>query len=107
MTGASMASKVQGYAGYPTVSTELLDFCSAIVDHIQGDGIVTYTGPPMPPGNDWFLGGTISGLSGATLAALIQSYVGYPLVSTELLGMSTAITDHIEANAEVVSGVIS
>lgn len=107
MSGGSLATKVAGYAGYPGVSPQLLSFCTAIVSHIQGAGIVTYVGPPPPANPNYFLGGTISGLVGATMASLIQAAVPYPFVSTELLGMSDAICNHIVANAQVVSGVIS
>lgn len=107
MSGSSLATKVASYAGYPFVSPELLSFCTGIVTHIQGSGIVTYVGPPPPANPNYFLGGTISGLVGATMASIIQGAVPYPFVSAELLGMSNAICNHIVANAQVVSGVIS
>lgn len=109
MTAASMAGKIATYAGYGYASPELVNFCMGIVTHIQGAAIVTYTGPifPPPPPPGWFLGGTISGLSGPAMASLVQSYVGYPSVSPQLLAKCTAIANHIMTNASVVSGVIS
>lgn len=107
MTGSSMASKVAAAAGYPSVTSELENFCTAIVDHIESDGIVTYIGPVPPTMPDWFLGGTISGLDGSALAVLVKDAVGYPSVTSELETFCTAFTDHIMNNAEVESGVIS
>lgn len=108
MSASSMATKVADEAGYPGVSDELLDYCEAIVEHIEGDGEVFYTAPLPPPDADaWFLNGTISGLDGSTLASLIASKVGYPGVSTKLLAKATAIVDHIQDNAEVTDGVIA
>lgn len=98
---AEIASLIPTYSG---VSTELNNFCTAYATYVMASAIVTYTGPGTP---SYFTGGTISGLIGAALAATIQSTVGYPFISTKLLAMSTAIVDHIIANAEVESGVIS
>lgn len=112
ITGASMAGKVATAAGYGSVSAELLNFCTGVANHITGSGVVTYAGPPpappaLPPPAAWFLGGVVSGLSGPAMAAQVASAVGYPGVSPELLNQCTAIADHIMANAQVVSGVIS
>lgn len=106
MSGSSMATKIANYAGYPGANSTLIAYCNGIVSHIQGSGTVTYTSPTGLPPN-WFLGGTISGLSGSAMAAEVASSVGYPGVSPELLAKCTAIADHITGNAEVVSGVIS
>lgn len=108
---STMASLIQGYAGYPSVSPELSNFCDGIATHVM-TGTVTYSGPPpsppviMPPAA-WFLGGVISGLSGSAMASLVASKVGYPSVSSELTAMCNAIANHIMTNAQVVSGVIS
>lgn len=110
--GPSMASLISNYAGYGSVSPELTSFCAGIATHIISSGVVTYTSPvPAPPAllpaDAWFLGGTISGLSGAGMAALVQSMVGYPSISSKLLAECNAIASHIMANAEVVSGTIN
>jgi len=107
VTGPGMASKIQAAAGYPNVSTPLSNFCSAVATYINSNAIVTYTGPIPPANPAWFLGGTISGLSGSALASAVQSSMGFPSVSSQLLGMCTAITDHITNFASVTSGVIS
>lgn len=103
IVGAAVAADVQAGAGYPGISSELSGFGSGLASYVQANAIVTYTGP----GPSFFTGGTISGLVGAAFASVLQGSMGYPSVSSELLGMATAITDHIVANAEVESGVIS
>lgn len=103
--GPTVAGLIQSAAGYPSVSAELTGFGSGFATHIATSAIVTYTGPGPPAG--FFTGGTISGLSGSTFASLVQAAAGYPSVSAELEALCTAVTDHIVANAEVVSGVIS
>jgi hypothetical protein len=112
MSGASMASKIASYAGYPGVSSTLNNYCNAIVQHIQSNGQVFYTAPvaappAIPPPAAWFLNGTISGLSGSTMASLIVSQVGYPGVSSQLLAKCNAIVAHIQSNALVTDGVIA
>jgi len=112
IVGSSMASLITNYAGYGTTSPELTSFCNGIATHIVTSGVVTYTSPvPAPPAimppAAWFLGGTISGLSGGAMASMVQTMVGFPSVSSKLLAECTAIADHIMNNAEVVSGVIS
>lgn len=113
MTGASMASRIIAASNgtYGFVSTELTNFCNAIVSHVQTSGQVFYTSPipanPPPPSDSWFLGGTITGLDGTVLASLVAAQVGYPFVSTQLLAMCTAFVTHIQTNAEVTDGVIS
>lgn len=112
LTGSSMAGKVANYAGYPGVSAQLLNFCTAIANHIMTNGVVTYAGPPpappaIPPSAAWYTGGTISGLSGSLMASDVASAVGFPGVSAPLLNKCTAIANHIMTNAQVESGVIS
>ena len=112
MTDSSMAALVASYAGYGSVSSQLLNFCRAIVDHIQNDGQVFYDSPVenpplILPADAWYLNGLISNLDGSTLATLVASYVGYGSVSTPLLQFCTAVVNYIMANAEVTDGVIS
>lgn len=107
MTGASMAGKIKDAAGYPSVTPQLMGFAQGICDHVQMLGIVTYVGPPPPAVPDWFLGGTVTGLSGAVMAVTVQGAAGFPSVTSQLTGMCSAIADHIVANAEIVMGVIS
>lgn len=112
ITGPGMAALIADYAGYGSVSADLLNFCTGVANHIVSSGVVTYTAPPpappaIPPAAAWFLGGTISGLSGPAMAAQVAAATGFPGVSAELLNQCTAIANHIMANAQVVSGVIS
>ena len=108
MTGSSMATRVETEAGYPSVSTELTNFCTALVDYIQSNAVVTYTGPTPPPPPGFTDGGTISGMVGDDMADDIHDSVGFPgSTSTPLKELCGAIVDHIQANAQVASGVIS
>lgn len=108
MTGSSMATKVKNAAGYPFVSTQLTDFCTGIVNHIQSLGTMEFasggiTGTctntlvvagPLTSGAG--INGTISGLNGPVLALDIHNAVGYPgSVSTKLVEFCTAFTDYI------------
>jgi len=102
LTGPSMALKIQTEAGYPFISPELTLYATALSNYIIAFAVVTYTGPPPSAGNpDWYLGGTIGGMTGAAMAAAVALGVGFPFVSTELLNKCTAIVDHIQSNAEV------
>jgi len=107
LSASDMASKIANAAGYASVSSDLTKMCVGIVNHIQSVGVVSYVGPIPPAVPIYYLGGTISGLSGSGMASLVQSNVGYPSISTELLGMCNAICTHITTNAQVTSGVIS
>lgn len=106
VSDSTMASLIESAAPYPGSSSQLSGFCTGIASHIM-TGTVTYTGPPPPAVPPWILGGTIVGLSGSAMASLVQSSAGFPSVTSQLLGMCSAIANHITANAEVVSGVIS
>jgi hypothetical protein len=106
LTGSSMANRVKTYAGYPTVSSQLLGFCTGISTHVM-TGVVTYTGPSSPTPPNWFLGGTISGMTGSGMANQVKINVPFPYVTSELLAMCQAIVSHIQTNAQVTSGVIS
>lgn len=109
ISGAIMSNFIMAYGGYPKITSQLEKKCAAIADHVMLAGKVTYTGPPtVPPAfpPDWFIGGTISGLSGSVLANLVAQYVGYKNVSSVLLKECGAITAHIMKNVLVTSGVI-
>ena len=102
ITGASMASKVASYAGYPSISPELLGFCNGVVLHIMAMSKVFYIDPPT-----FIAGGTIVGTNGPAMATQVQALVPYPLITTQLLAECTAISNHINANATVNAGIIS
>jgi len=106
---ATMAGIIKTEAGYPSVTSQLLGFCSAVATHIMTPafGIVTYVGPPPPAVPNYFQDGTIAGLSGSVLAALMATNMGFGSPSSELDGFASAIANHVVNNAEVLSGVIS
>lgn len=101
ITGAGMSTLIEGYAGYPSVSTELSNFCTEIANHINNNAIVTY--PSSPYSNN----GTISNLNGTTLANAVKTAVGYPSVSSELQGMCDAVVNHVMNNAVCNGGSIT
>lgn len=105
VTGSSMASKISVAAGFGSVSAKLLNFCNGISSHITSAANITYTGPGTSP--PYSTGGTISGLSGSAMASLISSNVGYGSVTSILLAMATAVTNHITINAQANAGVIT
>jgi len=112
MVAATMASAIETAAGYPSVSTELTKFCTEIISHIQGSGVVEFgsgditgncTNTALSPGDlegGAGANGFIKSLDGPTLALAIHNSVGYPGgVSTPLTQFCTAIVDYIGANA--------
>ena len=113
MSGSSMASKVANYAGYPSASAELIAFCTEIVSHITSMGTVDFasgnitgicTNTPITPGTltGAGSGGTISGLSGSTLASAVHGSAGFPgSTSAKLTQFCTALVNYLIANAEV------
>lgn len=113
MSGSTLASLVASLAGYPFVSSKLMAFCNEIVSHIQSFGVVAFasgnitgtcTNTNDTPGtlvSGAGTGGTISGLSGSTLANAIHAAAGYPgSTSTKLMQFCTAIVNYIMANGE-------
>lgn len=69
LSGSVLASSAQGMAGFPSVTPELIAFCSGIVNYIMSDASVSYAtgtvtgvapagGGPMTAGTG--VGGTIS-----------------------------------------------
>ena len=119
LSGPAMASLVQAAAGYPSVSAELTAFCTEIANHVMSAGTVDFstgtvngacTNTPITPGTftGTGVGGTISGMSGSTLADNVHAAAGYPgSTSPELVDFCTAIVTYIEANATVAGGVMS
>lgn len=112
ITAASMANKISGGAGFPSVSIDLLNMCSGIIKHITESGVVFYAGPPpappaIPPSAAYNSGGTISGLSGSAMANEVKTAMGKDSVSIKLLNKCTAIVNHIIINAEINSGVFT
>lgn len=120
LIGNTMASLIvsEDTLDYPFATPELNNMCSGICQHIIAQGIVSFaigtingacTNTPITPGV--FLGvgidGTISGLSGPTMATLVASLVGYPFVSMPLIKMCTAIANYIMANATVSYSVVT
>ena len=97
-----------GFSQFPT-SKENNGFAKAYVSEITSlakvNNIVgTITGvcaPGSPLSAGAGIGGIISGPSGPTLAAKIQSEAGYPYISPELLKFSTAVTDHLKTGIVV------
>lgn len=109
LVGPRLAKLIAKEAGYPGVTPELIKYATAITTYIMSAAKVTYKAPP-PNGMgapDWFIGGTISGMSGQPLAQAIAKAEGYPDVSEQLLKKSTAIVEYIQANAGVQKGAIS
>jgi hypothetical protein len=98
---------------YPSPTTELSAFCAQIALHVMTSGLVSFasgditgtcTNTPLSPGplaGGAGANGKISGLSGSTLATLVQAAVGYPNVSAPLTAFCTAICNYIMANAVV------
>lgn len=103
---ATMAALIMGYAGYPSVTTQLLGYCTGVCNHIMAAGIITYTGPTPPP-PIWNIGGTLAGLDGSACAALVAASAGYPSVTSKLEAECTAVCDHLVANMQIEAGVIS
>ena len=115
LSGSAMAGLIVANSNgtYPFVSQELLNFCNAIVQHIQSATVVfspgsitgQCTNTPMSSGplvNGQGSNGFIVGLSGTVLASLVTAQVPYPFVSPELIEFCTAVADHITNNAEVI-----
>lgn len=110
---SQLASLVQAAAGYPSISTELLKFCQQIVLHIETVGQASFasgnitgacTNTLLTPGSFTGAGmnGTLSNLSGTTLANNIHSAVGYPgSTSNQLINFCNAICNYLMTNADI------
>lgn len=112
LSGPVMAATIAPIAGYPGTTPELINYCTGIATYIMANGVVTYTGPaPMPPTilppAAWFLGGTISGMDGNAMSVVVAGLLGLGPPTPPLINKCTAIANHIQTNAQVVSGVIS
>jgi len=109
VTPSDMADLIKSYGGYPSVTSQLLGYCTGVSNHIMLAGQVYYASPP-PSTSDpigWHDDGVILALSGAACALLVAAAAGYPSVSDKLEQECTAVVDHIMNNAEVNWGVIT
>lgn len=107
MVAADMADALKAGLGFGALSTsaELVGFATALIDHMGLSGLVNHApgtvvgvcpaGGPISDGAA--TGGLVVGLSGPTLAALMQVEMGKPSISPELLGLADAITTHLLA----------
>jgi hypothetical protein len=102
-----MALLISTFSGFPSVSPELLGFCSGIATYVMANAQVFYVGPPPPTLPDWNVGGTITGLDGGDLANAVAPLMGQPAPSTELTAQCTAMMDHVTNFALVTDGVIA
>ena len=111
LSASSMADRIiTEVSQYPVVTTQLIQFCAGIVEHIHSNAIVTYSSPIKNPPTEplgWYLGGTISGMTAAGMAESIRSNVGYTTVSNLLLAECSAIVSHIHDFGQVEWGIIS
>ena len=103
MTGAGLADKIRSDMGFPTpVSAQLTGWGNGVVNHIQAAALVNHalitgtTAPGAPLANGAGVGGIISGMSGATMASLVESGAGYPFTSSQLTTFCTEIVNHIQ-----------
>ena len=114
MSGSDLASKMKSDSGFPSVSPQLLNFCTAMVTHFL-TGVVSFAsgningtctntaGPPPIPGilsAGVGTGGLISGYSGSTLASQLATALGQS-DPTPLLNFSTNLVTYVMANAIV------
>jgi hypothetical protein len=106
MSGTSLATRISNILGI-AVFPDFVDYCNALVDHIQDNAFVTYTSPTPPSPIIYTSGGSISGMDGADMADAIAAARGFPNVTNQLLKKCEAIVDHIETFAAVEFGVIS
>lgn len=107
MVAADMADQLKGGLGFGVFSTssELTGFATALIDHMSVSGLVAHLPGTVvgvcpaggPLSNGAATGGVVSGLVGATLAGLMQVQMGKPFISSQLLGMADAITQHLLA----------
>lgn len=106
MTGAGLAEAIRIQMGFPLpVSAQLTGWGSGVVTHIQmaalvsnAPGTITGTCPPSggPLAAGAGAGGLIAGMSGASMASLVQAGAGYPSVSSELSTFCAQIVSHIQ-----------
>jgi hypothetical protein len=102
LSASILANEIQTAMGFSSISSQLLGFCQALVSEIQtnakiSNSLVTgdcpHSGGSLSNGTS--VNGIISSLSGSRLASTIQSDIGFPLVTSNLLNLSNAIVNHI------------
>ena len=108
----AMASDIASKSLFPGISNELIAMCTGIATYLEDNAIVTYAGPApsppaIPPSAAWNTGGTILNIDKDGLASQLQISMGQPAVTSDLIGMSDAITNHLLVFAEVNNGVIN
>ena len=85
MNPVGLASEIADALGQP-VNAHLIGWSTGVISHVLM-GVATFANIPGPH--------PISGLIGATMAALVASNAGYPGTTPQLIGYCTAITTHI------------
>jgi len=103
MVAAALANALKnglGFAAQPT-SSETTGLATSIISHLSSGTVshASVTGTAPPSGGPLTLGaaagGTISGLSGSSLATLMKNNMGKPSVTPELQGMANGIANHL------------
>lgn len=109
MSPNSMAQKIAIYTGYGYVTPQLIAFCKGIIMHMHEATVVTYKAPTglLVPTENFKILGTASGTNGPGMAEKVRSCIGFPYVSPNLLAECTAISNHINANAQIQVGKFS
>lgn len=118
-TGAVLAPLVRTDAGYPNVSPQLLNMCTAICSHIVTNSRIAFstgnvtgacTNTLITPGVFTGTGsnGTLSGLLGNQLADEVHAAVGFPgSTSTQLKAFCNALVNYIMSNAVASGGIMT
>lgn len=118
LVGSALAAAMAAKLGKP-VTPQLLGWGNGIVLELQTGAIVSHStgtvigqsAPGSPLSQGAASGGSISGISGSTMASLVvaNSSGTYPVVTPQLLGLCTEIANHIisEASVDFASGNIT
>lgn len=87
LNATDLADELATAIGQVTTTPHMIGWAQAVVTEITTNGSATSRNIPGPH--------PISGVTGPSLATLIQINVGYPFVSTVLTAYATAIATHI------------